>query len=122
MNRVTLCGLLGKDPELRNTQNQTAVANFSVATSQKINGEEKTCWHYITVWGKLAENCAKYLRKGSKVLLEGEIDYQQWEKEGEKKYKTVINARTVEFLTPKKESNDTPQPDYNNPGLDDVPF
>lgn len=105
MNKVILVGNLGQDPELRHTSNQTAVCNFSVATSEYAgDGETRTEWHNIVVWSKHAENCAQYLSKGKKVAVEGRLQTRSWEgDDGVKRYKTEVVANNVEFITPKTE-------------------
>lgn len=109
-NKCIIQGNLGHDPELRMTQGGQAVANFSVATSEKFKRneqwEEKTEWHSIVVWGKQAENCSKYLKKGKGVLLEGKIQTRTWEKDGTKHYKTEIIADRVMFID-RRDANDT---------------
>ena len=100
LNKVILIGHLGKDPELRYTPNGTAVCNFSLATTEKYKADDgnwvdKTEWHNIVAWRKLAETCSNYLKKGSKVYLEGKLTTETYEKDGgEKKYytKVVINS------------------------------
>lgn len=104
MNQATLIGHLGRDPEIKTLQNGTTVANFSVATSEsytdKTTGQkvEQTEWHNIVVWGKQAENCAKYLSKGKQVAVQGKLRTKSWEKDGHKNYRTEIHADTVQFL------------------------
>ena len=105
INKVTLIGRLGSDPEIRHTNNNTAVANFSLATSRKYNDKqtnelkEVTQWHRIVVWGKSAEACGKYLTKGKQVYVEGELNYRQWDDQnGQKRYATDIVAREIKFL------------------------
>ncbi len=83
LNRITLIGNLGRDPEIRYTQAGEAVASFSIATSESWkdkNGikNEKTQWHQVTVWGGLVEIVKNYLRKGSKVCLAGKMIYEKW--------------------------------------------
>jgi single-strand DNA-binding protein len=96
LNKVTLIGNVGKDPEVRNTQGGKVVANFSIATSEswtdKTSGErsEKTEWHNIVVWGPLAEIVEKYVQKGSKLYIEGKLQTRSWEKDGKKNYTTEI--------------------------------
>lgn len=104
MNFVALAGRLGKDPETSYTQSGTAKTTFSLATSEKFKNkagdtQEQTQWHNIIVWGKRAEHVAKYLSKGSYVIVRGSIEYQSWDdqKTGDKKYKTQIKASDVEF-------------------------
>ena len=109
MNKVLLIGRLGKDPELRYTQNQTPVTTLSVATSEFRNSpqgerQELTEWHRITVFGRQAENINKYLTKGSLAFFEGRLRTSSWEDQnGQKKYQTEIVASTVQFLSPSKQ-------------------
>ena len=104
LNRVFLIGNLGQDPELRYTPNQTAVANFNIATTDSRMDKdgkrvETTEWHRIVVWSKTAENCAKYLAKGRPVFIEGRLQTRSWEdKTGQKRYTTEIVADRVQFL------------------------
>lgn len=97
LNRATILGHLGKDPEIRTMNSGDKVANFSIATSERWtkNGEkvEKTHWHNIVVWGKLAEIVERYVKKGSKILIEGAIETREWEKDGVKRYSTEIILR-----------------------------
>lgn len=100
VNRVILLGNLGKDPEIKYTPNGTAVCNFSLATTEKVKGDDKTEWHRVTAWGKLAENCGEYLSKGKQVYIEGRIQTREWEdRDGEKRYTTEIVAHQVQFLS-----------------------
>lgn len=133
-NRATLIGRLGKDPEVRYTNTQQCVANFSIATSENYtkdgNKVEKTEWHNIVVWGKPAEACSKFVKKGSLVLVEGRIQTREWQdKEGNKRFTTEIVANSVQFLSSKGEndssasqakpkSNSVPKDD----SIDDIPF
>ncbi len=104
VNKVILIGNLGRDPELRYTQSGQAVANFTIATSDKFtdkegNPQERTEWHRIVVWGKQAENCAQYLSKGRSAYIEGSLQTRDWEdKEGIKRYTTEVRAQRVQFL------------------------
>lgn len=114
MNRVTLYGRLGRNPDSKRTANQTAVCNFSVATSERrknAEGEwvEATEWHNIVTWGKQAESCEKYLTKGSQVLIEGRLQTDKYEKDGVTKYSTKIIAEKVQFLGGKSEAKQEPQ-------------
>jgi single-strand DNA-binding protein len=105
VNKAIIIGNLGSDPELSYTPNGIASCKFSVATSESWkdrNGQkqERAEWHKIQVWKTSAENCNKYLKKGSKVYIEGKIQTDSWEdKEGSRKYFTVIVASTVQFLS-----------------------
>ena len=103
-NRTFILGNLGRDPEIRYTPTGTAVTNFSVATSEKWtdkdgNKQERTEWHRIVAWAKLAEICSEFLRKGSPVFIEGRIRTNEWEADdGSKRRQTEIHAITVQFL------------------------
>lgn len=103
MNCVILMGNVGKDPEFKVVgQNGNPMAKFSLATTKtwkNKDGEkqEKTQWHNITVWGKRAETIQKYVKKGSKLLVRGEIEYREYEKDGQKKYFTEILAEDFDF-------------------------
>ncbi len=102
-----LIGNLGQDPEVRYTQNNTAVATLNIATSERYkdsNGEyqENTEWHRVVAWGRTAEVCQQYLTKGSKVYIEGPIQTRQWEdKDGQKRYTTEIKALRMVMLDSK---------------------
>ncbi len=104
INHVTLLGHLGKDPELKFTQSGTAVCNFSLAINRPPKrdapeDEGQVDWLTIVCWEKLAENCAKYLHKGSKVVVEGRVQSRSWEtQDGQKRSTVEINARNVQFL------------------------
>src|SRR3954464_9999569 len=104
LNKVMLLGNLGRDPEVRFTTGGTPVANFSIATNESWkdkNGQlqEKTEWHKIVVWGKLAEICGQYLKKGRQAFIEGRLQTREWtDKEGKKNYSTEIVASNVQFL------------------------
>jgi single-strand DNA-binding protein len=105
VNKVILVGNLGKDPEVRHTPQGQTVANFSIATSESWNDktgqkQERTEWHRIVVWGKLAELCSKYLSKGRQVYIEGKLQTRAWDdKEGQKRYTTEVIANTIQFLS-----------------------
>ncbi|MFW6348104.1 MAG: single-stranded DNA-binding protein [Cyclonatronaceae bacterium] len=107
LNKAMLIGNLGADPEVRYTQNNTAVATLSIATSERYkdrNGElqEKTEWHRVVAWSRLAEVCQNYLKKGNKVYIEGPIETRMWEdKEGQKRYTTEIKALNMVMLDSK---------------------
>lgn len=107
LNKVQIIGNLTQDIELKQTQNGTAVTSTSVATNRGIkqaDGSYKDVpeFHYITLWGKLAEVAAKYIRKGNKVYIEGRLQTRSWEDQsGQKKYKTEIVAEQLILLTPR---------------------
>lgn len=105
INKVILIGNLGNDPEVRYTSGGAAVANFSLATSEKWkdkqsgNMEERTEWHRVVTWGRQAELCKEYLAKGRTVYLEGRLQTRQWDdKDGNKRYTTEVVAQTIQFL------------------------
>jgi single-strand DNA-binding protein len=100
MNKVILLGNMGKDPEVKYTSANLAIASFSLATSSSWkdkSGErtEKTEWHNVTVYGKLAEIVGEYFRKGDSLMVEGEIRYEEWEKDGVKRNATKIVATNI---------------------------
>ena len=113
LNKVQLIGRLGQDPELKYTQSGVAVVNFSMATSmawkdQEGNKQEKTEWHNIVAWRGLAETCANYLKKGSKVYVEGRLETDSWEDENKKKhYKTKILIDDLIMLDNKGSGGDS---------------
>lgn len=104
VNKVILVGNLGKDPELRYTQSQTPVCTYSLATGERRkdasgNWVDHTEWHNVVCFGKTAEHCSNYLKKGRQVYIEGKIQTRKWQdKEGKDRYTTEILANTVQFL------------------------
>ncbi len=103
INKVILLGRLGSDPETRFLPSGDPLATFSVATSRSWKDKsgdkvEKTEWHRVTIFGKLAEIAGKYLKKGSLVYLEGRIETQKWQKDGVDQYSTGIVAETMKML------------------------
>lgn len=110
INKAILIGNLGADPEIRYTQAGDAVATFSIATSETWtkDGEkhEKTEWHKIVAWRKLAEICGEYLRKGSQVYIEGKIEYRKYtDRDGNERNTTEINARNMTMLGRREEGS-----------------
>lgn len=133
LNRVMLIGRLGKDPEHRYMPNGKGVSNFSIATSEKWtkDGEkqERTEWHNVVAFEKLAEICSEYLRKGSQVLIEGKLQTRKWQdKEGKDRYTTEIVASGMQMLggRPQQERQDQPPPSRSPAAAegfdDDIPF
>ena len=133
INKAILVGRLGKDPEVRYTPDGMMVTNFTLATDEQRkdkNGErvQKTEWHRIVTFGKLAEICGKYLVKGKLVYLEGRIQTRAWDdKEGVKRYTTEIVASDMRMLDSKgqrdTESKEPPLPSGEGSVSDeDVPF
>ncbi len=105
VNKVILIGNLGKDPEVRYTPSGQAVANFTIATNEAWTDkqgqkQERTEWHRIVVWGKLAELCGQYLAKGRLAYVDGKLQTRSWEKDGQQRFVTEIVAREVKFLGP----------------------
>jgi single-strand DNA-binding protein len=140
VNKVILIGNLGKDPETRYTQNGTAVTNFTIATSESWTKdgkkEEKTEWHNIVGFAKVAEICGEYLSKGSKVYIEGKLQTRKWEdNDGNTRYTTEVVIREMKMLGDKPSSRGEqhdpgpsagsfgePVPHEPGPHEDDVPF
>ncbi|MDD2851631.1 MAG: single-stranded DNA-binding protein [Desulfuromonadaceae bacterium] len=138
LNKVMLIGNLGKDPEVRFTSSGQAVASFSLATSEKFKGkngewEERTEWHNITLWGKLAEIAGEYLTKGKTIFLEGRLQTRKWQdKSGNDRYTTDVVGDKMQMLSPKGErsgsdasaSSRSSSPHIEEPPFqdDDIPF
>jgi single-strand DNA-binding protein len=119
VNKVILIGNLGKDPEVRYSPNGGAVTNITLATSEswkdKNTGEkqEKTEWHRVVFFGKLAEIAGEYLKKGSQVFIEGRLQTRKWQdKEGKDRYTTEIVAGEMQMLG-SREGRGAPAPDFD---------
>ncbi len=130
VNKVILIGNLGKDPELRYISSGTAVATFSLATNeswtdQDGNQQERTAWHNIVAWGKLAEIAAEYLKKGRKAYIEGRLQYREYEgKNGIKRNVTEIVMTDLVMLGAKQDG-EKEEPGIQPPETeekDDLPF
>ena len=140
INKVILVGNIGRNPEMSYTPSGMAVAKFSVATSErwkdKKSGEmqERTEWHRITAFGRLAEICGEYLTKGRQVYIEGRLQTSSWEKDGITRYSTDVIAAEMKMLGSSRTSDNasrssapTSTPEYSGPPLpkppeDDIPF
>jgi single-strand DNA-binding protein len=137
VNKVTLIGNLGKDPELRYTSSGVAVATFSMATSESWkdpegNTQERTQWHSIVAWRKLAEIVGEYLKKGSKIYLEGRLQYRNYDdKNGVKRYVTEIVMDEMVMLDSRgggagqqqqQDSGSSQLPEESGGKVDDLPF
>lgn len=134
VNKVILVGNLGNDPEVKNTQNGGVIANVTVATSeswkdQQGNTQEKTEWHRVVMYRKTAEIARDYLRKGSKIYLEGSLQTRKWQdKNGQDRYTTEIIARDFQMLDSKPDGQRSERPAQQNhqqhePDFeDDIPF
>ncbi|MGZ3695179.1 MAG: single-stranded DNA-binding protein [Bdellovibrionota bacterium] len=128
VNKVLLIGRLGNNPEIRYTNTGTAVANFNLATSENWNDkngqkQERTEWHRVVVWGKLAELCEKYLAKGRQCFVEGRLQTRSWDdKDGNKKYTTEIVASTIQFLGgPSAQATSGAQASDSQPEMHEAP-
>ena len=116
VNKVILVGRLGRDPESRFTASGQAVCNFSLATDRSYkdrNGQtqKQTEWHKIVAWGKLAEICQKYLKKGSQIFIEGRIQSRQWEdQQGQKRTSFEIVAGEMRMLGSRGDASAAPHP------------
>jgi len=129
VNKVILVGNVGKDPEVRYSQSGTPVANFSLATNERFkdrSGEwqDRTEWHNIVAWQRLAEIVGEYVAKGSKVYVEGKLQTTSWEdrQSGERKYRTEIVARDLLLLGPRENSGgDHKRPTHNENQNQDQP-
>lgn len=112
INKATLVGHVGRDPEIRNMSNGDAVATVSLATTEKWkdkNGErqEKTEWHRLVFFGKLADIVDKYVHKGSLIYVEGKLTTRKWEKDGVERYTTEINCNEMKLLNKVDGDNDS---------------
>ena len=109
MNKVILIGRLGQDPKVANTQTDTTIVNFSLATDESFTGQdgnkvEKTEWHRVVAFGKQAEFCSNYLSKGRLVLVEGSLQTRKWQdQEGSDRYTTEVKAQRIQALDPKNQ-------------------
>ena len=134
INKVILIGNLGRDPEISYTGSGQAVCRFSLATTEQYtaNGErkERTEWHRVTAWGKLAEICGEYLFKGSSVFIEGSLKTERWKsKDGQEKEWVVIIANSMQMLGGSSDSEKPtppkPKPKAKEQDFDeeqDIPF
>jgi single-strand DNA-binding protein len=125
VNKVILVGNVGKDPEVRYSQSGTPAANFSLATNERfkdLNDEwqERTEWHSIVAWQRLAEIVGEYVAKGSKLYVEGKLQTTSWEdwQSGERKYRTEIVARDLLLLDPQENSGGDHQGPIHNENED----
>lgn len=118
INSATIYGNLTRDPEMKALPSGMSVTNMSVATNRTYNDkdgkkQEETEYHNVVVFGKTAENCAKYLTKGAGVLVEGRLQTRSWEKDGQKQYRTEVVAERVQF-GPKGVIANKTEPDTND--------
>ena len=142
VNKVILVGNAGRDPEVRYLEKNVAVANFTLATTDRayttqsgIQVPERTEWHNIVAWRGLAEVVEKYVKKGSQLYIEGRLRTRDYDKDGVKHYATEINADTMQLLGKREgqtemaaqpvqteSAQSVNEPDFNQPEEDDLPF
>ena len=129
MNKVFLIGNLTRDPEVSNVgANNTSICRFSIAVNRRKSGNQETDFYNISVWGALGENCAKYLKKGRKVAVCGDIELRNYEdKEGNKRTSVDVVADAVEFLDRKGDNPSSSYDQTNNVEMkpiadDSLPF
>lgn len=130
VNKATLIGRVGRDPDIRTTPSGMKVVNITLATSRKVKGEEQTQWHRVVMYDKLAEIAAQYVRKGSLLYVEGEIKYGKYtNKDGIEQHTTDINANQMQMLGGRTSAGEEPQrhpkeePQQSFPEDDsDIPF
>jgi single-strand DNA-binding protein len=121
VNKAILIGNLGRDPELKRTPGGQSVATFTLATTEKRtdkNGQkqERTEWHNIVAWGRLAELAGQYLKKGRTIFLEGRISNRSWDdKDGNKKYRSEIVASSIQFLSSPGQQSENRSPEHAQP-------
>jgi single-strand DNA-binding protein len=141
LNKAMIIGRLGRDPEIRYTQDGKAVANFTLATSDKWKDknsgdmQERTEWHRVVAFGRLGEICGEYLAKGRQVFIEGRLQTRSWEKDGVTRYTTEIVANNMQMLGSRNDTQGSnrpmgqqsadrgyPEPPMPNNQDDDIPF
>ena len=130
LNQCNFIGNVGRDPEIRYTPDGKAIANFSIAVTEKWKEKERTEWVRCVAFGKLAEIIGQYVKKGSALFLSGRLQTREWQdKDGNKKYTTEIIAAEVQFLSSKertdgRQENPVPQRGEPSPDSDDldIPF
>ena len=128
VNKVILIGNLGRDPDFRATSSGQAVANFSIATTEKWNDkdgqrQERTDWHNIVLWGRLAEIANQYLKKGSSIYVEGRLQTRSWEdKDGNKRYIAEVVGSALQMLDSHKINSQSAQSTTKTEQAEDLPF
>ena len=128
LNRVMLIGNLGKDPEVKHTQSGTAVAKLSIATNQRFKDKagdwkDRTEWHTVILWARLAEIAGEYLKKGSKVFIEGRLTTRSWDDKGIKRYSTEVVCEDLVMLSSSQPSGGSERQENAGPITDeDIPF
>lgn len=110
VNKIILVGHMGRDPEVRETQNGTRVANVSLATNYRVGSgpdmEERTQWHRLVLWNRLAQLAEDYVHKGDRVYVEGRLEYDSYERDGVTIPTAEVNVRELVLLSPRREDAD----------------
>lgn len=133
INKVTLIGFIGDDPKINTTQSGRKVASLTLATTEKgyttqagVTYPDKTEWHDVVLWGKLAEVTEKYLRKGAQIYIDGKLRHRTYEKDGQKRYVTEIEAENMQMLdrnpNASQASSQAAPPADQGKKDDDLPF
>lgn len=134
LNKISLIGRVGKDPEIKHLESGAVVAKFSLATSEKYKdktGEtkEQTEWHNVVIWNKLVEVVEKWVKKGDLIYLSGKVTYRSYDKDGETRYFTEINCQELKMLGGNKSENSQPhqqseltQYQSSKPETQEIPF
>ncbi len=121
INKVILVGNLGQDPDVKYTPGGAAVTTLSIATSESWkdkdtgNDQERTEWHRVVLWRRLAEIAGEYLKKGSKVYIEGSLQTRKWEQDGITRYTTEVIGRDMQFLDSRGSANNSNSYDQSPP-------
>ena len=115
MNNIQILGNMTRDCELKYAQSGTAIGSFGIAVNKKIKNQsggydDKAMFFDVTAFGKTAENINKYFGKGSRILISGELEFQQWEKDGQKRSKVGIVCQQFDFIDKKSDPQQEPQP------------
>lgn len=106
VNKIILVGHVGRDPEVRDTSSGTRVANLSLATNHRMgagpDAEERTNWHRLTLWNRLAQLAEEYVRKGDRIYVEGRLEYDSYERDGVTIPTAEVSVKEIVLLTPPK--------------------
>lgn len=113
INTLILAGHLTRKPELKHTTSGTAVCKFGIAVNEYSKQQERANFFEVQAWGKVAENCDKYLDKGSAVLIEGNLKQERWESDGQKRSRIIVNAFKVNFLSKPEKKEEKSDNDYS---------
>ena len=127
VNLTIHVGTVGRDPDVKSLTSGSVVANFSIAVNEKWTDksgqkQERTEWIRVVAFGRLAEIVSQYIHKGSKLYVEGKLQTRSWEQDGQKRYITEVNARNIQMLDSRQQSNQSPEPAQTYQDDEDVPF